>query len=76
MRILLCGTLELERDILRRMSTPAAAQETRSGLSAWNRAELPQPPVARELSLMGSIGPGAIILGLSIGSGEWLIGPG
>jgi hypothetical protein len=49
--------------------------ETRSGLAAWNRAELPAPPVARGLSLMAIIGPGAIILGLSIGSGEWLIGP-
>jgi len=49
--------------------------ETRSGLSAWGRADLPAPPPARGLSLAGVIGPGAIILGLSIGSGEWLIGP-
>ncbi len=27
------------------------------------------------MGLLGVIGPGAIILGLSIGSGEWLIGP-
>ena len=57
------------------MSAAPSAPETRSGLSPWNRAELPAPPVARGLSLMGVIGPGAIILGLSIGSGEWLIGP-
>ena len=49
--------------------------EARSGLEAWSRADLPRPPVARGLGLMGVIGPGAIILGLSIGSGEWLIGP-
>jgi len=53
-------------------STPA---ETRSGLEPWNRAELPRPPVARGLGFLGVIGPGAIILGMSIGSGEWLIGP-
>lgn len=52
-----------------------ASFESRSGLAAWNRADLPVPPVARGLSLMAIIGPGAIILGLSIGSGEWLIGP-
>lgn len=37
-------------------------------------AELPRPPLARGLSLLGVIGPGAIILGVSIGSGEWLLG--
>jgi hypothetical protein len=52
-----------------------SARETRSGLEAWGRAELPAPPVTRGLGLLGVIGPGAIILGLSIGSGEWLIGP-
>jgi hypothetical protein len=36
---------------------------------------LPAPPATGGLSLLGVIGPGAIILGLSIGSGEWLIGP-
>ncbi len=50
-------------------------QESRSGLAPWNRAELPAPPPPRGLSLLAVIGPGAILLGLSIGSGEWLIGP-
>ncbi len=54
---------------------PPAPIESRSGLGAWGRADLPAPPVWRGFSLMGVIGPGAIILGLSIGSGEWLIGP-
>ena len=49
--------------------------ETRSGLDAWKLAELPVPPASRGLSLLGIIGPGAIILGASIGSGEWLLGP-
>jgi Mn2+/Fe2+ NRAMP family transporter len=37
--------------------------------------DLPAPRVSRGLGVLGIIGPGAIILGLSIGSGEWLIGP-
>jgi hypothetical protein len=38
-------------------------------------AELPRPPIAKGMSFLGVIGPGAIILGTSIGSGEWLLGP-
>ena len=51
------------------------ALETRSGLQAWDTADLPHPPATRGVGLLAIIGPGAIILGLSIGSGEWLIGP-
>lgn len=58
------------RDMVRRMS-----EEARSGLEAWTLADLPRPPVTRGARILGVIGPGAIILGLSIGSGEWLIGP-
>jgi hypothetical protein len=50
-------------------------REAWSGLEAWKVSELPTPPVARGLSLLAIIGPGAIILGVSIGSGEWLLGP-
>lgn len=50
-------------------------REARSGLEGWGEAELPRPPATRGLGVLGVIGPGAIILGLSIGSGEWLIGP-
>ncbi|MGH9863377.1 MAG: Nramp family divalent metal transporter [Candidatus Acidiferrales bacterium] len=52
-----------------------SAPEARSGLEAWGRAALPAPTASRGLGLLGVIGPGAIILGLSIGSGEWLLGP-
>lgn len=31
--------------------------------------------MAKGLSFLGVIGPGAILLGVSIGSGEWLLGP-
>ena len=49
--------------------------EARTGLAPWARAELPPPPDTRGLRLLGVVGPGAIVLGASIGSGEWLIGP-
>jgi hypothetical protein len=49
--------------------------EARTGLEPWNRADLPAPPDTRGLKLLGVVGPGAIVLGASIGSGEWLIGP-
>jgi hypothetical protein len=58
-----------------RSDSQSAAIESRSGLEAWKVGELPRPPVATGMSLLGIIGPGAIILGVSIGSGEWLLGP-
>ncbi|MGH6787193.1 MAG: Nramp family divalent metal transporter [Novosphingobium sp.] len=51
------------------------AQEDRTGLPAWNRAELPAPPPTQGFQLLAVIGPGAILLGSAIGSGEWLVGP-
>jgi hypothetical protein len=51
------------------------APEARTGLAPWNRGELPVPPDTRGLRILGVVGPGAIVLGASIGSGEWLIGP-
>jgi len=44
-------------------------------LPAWDVAELPAPPRYGFRSALRVAGAGAIILGLSIGSGEWLIGP-
>ncbi len=49
--------------------------ESRSGLEPWQTAELPPPPRPRGLSWIGSVGPGVIVLGASIGSGEFLLGP-
>jgi hypothetical protein len=49
--------------------------ESQSGLDPWKKAELPAPPSTAGLKILGIIGPGAIILGASIGSGEWLLGP-
>ena len=53
----------------------ADAKEAHSGLEPWMVAELPRPPIVKGMSFLGVIGPGAIILGTSIGSGEWLLGP-
>jgi hypothetical protein len=53
----------------------AVPPESRSGLDPWSRAELPAPPDTRGLRILGIVGPGAIVLGASIGSGEWLVGP-
>jgi hypothetical protein len=49
--------------------------EARSGLDPWVRAELPAPPMPKGLGWMAVVGPGVIVLGLSIGSGEFLLGP-
>jgi hypothetical protein len=49
--------------------------ESRSGLDPWKRANLPAPPAAKGLGIFNVIGPGAIVLGAALGSGEWLLGP-
>ena len=51
------------------------AIEARSGLDPWERAELPVPPRPQGLGWLKAVGPGVIILGVSIGSGEFLLGP-
>jgi hypothetical protein len=51
------------------------APESRSGLEPWKQAELPEPPRPKGLQWMGVVGPGVIVLGASIGSGEYLLGP-
>src|SRR5574341_2429245 len=51
------------------------APEARSGLDPWARAELPAPPIPKGLGWMAVVGPGVIVLGASIGSGEFLLGP-
>jgi hypothetical protein len=51
------------------------AREARSGLDPWTRAELPAPPAPVGLGWLGVVGPGVIVLGASIGGGEFLLGP-
>src|SRR6476619_6018453 len=55
--------------------TEAAAPEARSGLDPWRLGELPPAPRPRGLGWFSAIGPGVIVLGVSIGSGEFLLGP-
>jgi hypothetical protein len=52
-----------------------SSPESRSGLDAWRLAELPEPPRPRGLAWLRTVGPGIIALGVSIGSGEFLLGP-
>jgi Mn2+/Fe2+ NRAMP family transporter len=49
--------------------------EARSGLDPWGRAELPLPPRPTGLGWLRVVGPGVIVLGAAIGSGEFLLGP-
>jgi hypothetical protein len=44
-------------------------------LPAWRAAELPHPPAYNLANAFRVIGPGALLLGLSLGSGDWLLGP-
>jgi len=49
--------------------------ESHSGLDPWRLAELPEPPRPRGVEWLRTVGPGVIALGVSIGSGEFLLGP-
>lgn len=44
-------------------------------LPPWEIDELPKPPQFTWRNILTTIGPGAILLGTSIGSSEWLLGP-
>jgi hypothetical protein len=56
----------------------APAQDTVAAgvLAPWQVAELPAPPSAGWRLWIGLIGPGVVLAGTSIGTGEWLFGPG
>jgi hypothetical protein len=41
----------------------------------WGQADLPAPPTFTFKNVISVIGPGTIALSMSIGSGEWLMGP-
>jgi hypothetical protein len=50
-------------------------QDRTARLEPWTSRELPLPPMPRGLGWLAVCGPGVIVLGLSIGSGEFLLGP-
>jgi hypothetical protein len=53
----------------------ALPPEARSGLDPWKPGDLPAPPTPTGLGWIGVVGPGVIVLGASIGGGEYLLGP-
>lgn len=44
-------------------------------LPAWQQGDLPHPPASSLRNAVRVIGPGTILLGLSLGTGDWLLGP-
>ena len=46
-----------------------------SDLPAWRQGDLPHAPAYNPVNLVRVIGPGAILLGVSLGAGDWLLGP-
>jgi hypothetical protein len=46
-----------------------------SDLPVWRQGDLPHAPAYDLVNLVRVIGPGAILLGLSLGAGDWLLGP-
>ena len=57
-------------------TTPTSIDTVSAGnLPPWEVAELVEPPEFTWGNIFKTIGPGAILLGTSIGSSEWLLGP-
>ncbi len=46
-----------------------------SALSAWRQGDLPRAPAYTLANVVRVIGPGSILLGVSLGAGDWLLGP-
>jgi hypothetical protein len=58
------------------LTTPkTVSPESRSGLDPWRIGELPPAPRPHGFGWFSAVGPGVIALGVSIGSGEFLLGP-
>jgi len=49
--------------------------EAQRYLPPWTTGDLPAPPGGGWRRFVGLIGPGVVLAGTSIGSGEWLFGP-
>lgn len=57
------------------IASPVGTRVSAGELPAWETADLPAPPPFNFSNAIAIIGPGTILLGTSIGSGEWLLGP-
>jgi len=44
-------------------------------LPAWRQSDLPHPPAFTLVNAVRVIGPGTLLLGVSLGAGDWLLGP-
>lgn len=55
-------------------SHPAPSAHSRY-LGEWDLKDLPKPPFAGWKLWVGLLGPGVVLAGTSIGTGEWLFGP-
>jgi hypothetical protein len=53
----------------------AAESAPVGALAPWEKADLPPAPGAGWRLWIGLIGPGIVLAGTSVGSGEWLFGP-
>jgi hypothetical protein len=56
-------------------AAPDAPTVAAGALPPWHVADLPPPPRAGWRLWIGLLGPGIVLAGTSIGSGEWLFGP-
>lgn len=56
-------------------AAPDSATVPAGALPPWHVADLPPPPGAGWRLWIGLLGPGIVLAGTSIGSGEWLFGP-
>ena len=52
-----------------------AAKVPAGVLPPWDVGALPPPPAGGWRIWVGLLGPGVVMAGTSIGSGEWLLGP-
>ena len=58
-----------------RASDPSQLPPSPGTGPAWNVSDLPVPPDFNFRNALRIIGPGAIVLSMSIGLGEWVLGP-
>src|SRR5271163_285584 len=56
-------------------ASPAEQTVPAGLLPPWHVAQLPEPPHPGWRLWIGLVGPGVVLAGTSIGSGEWLFGP-
>ena len=63
------------RGVARPLGVATGARPRVNDLPAWRQGDLPHAPAYNPVNLVRVIGPGAILLGLSLGAGDWLLGP-